>query len=79
MHFCREHPEHRRCEPYQPRATPWGSVTNKDKALKGRHTVGTPFQGFVHRGRFSQGVALGWYDAGPLALGTGAFKVHDRL
>ena len=28
----------------------------------------TPFQGFVRRVRFSQGVALGWLAAGPLAL-----------
>ena len=38
---------------------------------RGTH-VGTP-QGLVRDGRFSQGVALGWLVAGPLALKASSF------
>ena len=35
--------------------------------------VVTPLQGLVGDGRFSQGVALGWFVAGPLALKASSF------
>ena len=56
-----------------------GFVKKKNKVLKGRRTVGAPFQGFVHVGRVSQGVALGWHVAGPLALKTIGSKVPCRF
>ena len=45
-----------------------GFHVRKNKALKGRHSVGAPLQGFVLVAHFSQCVALGWHVAGPLAL-----------
>ena len=57
-----------------------GYPVKKAKALKGRPTVGMPFQGFVLIAWLSQGVALGWYVAGPSALSAdAAVTVHDRL
>jgi len=40
------------------------------KALKGHAMMVPPFQGFVFFHEKRQGVALGWYMGGPLALGT---------
>ena len=51
----------------QPRATPWVSCQKRQSPERAAHLV-TPFQGFIRDGRFSQGVALGWLVAGPLAL-----------
>jgi len=62
--------ERQRREPCQPRATPWVAGIKTIKALKGRHHDGTPLQGFDPVKPRSQGVALGWYVAGPLALKT---------
>ena len=54
-------------------------VKKRQSPERAAHVV-TPFQGFVRVGRFSQGVALGWLVAGPLALSTMTVtKVHDRL
>ena len=36
--------ERRRCKPYQPRATPWVLVKNKNKAVKGRPPLARPFR-----------------------------------
>ncbi len=57
-----------------PGQRPGYRVKKTDKALRGRHHIGAPFQGFVQDARFSQGVALGWYGAGPLALKTICFR-----
>jgi hypothetical protein len=52
----------------------------KSKALKGRAMMLPPLQGFVLFFEQTQGVALGWYVTGPLALWMAAGqKVHDTL
>src|SRR5439155_17781541 len=49
-HHCHTRPrmsnEHQRCEPSQPRATPWEPSQKNDEALKGRPMMEPPFQGF---------------------------------
>jgi hypothetical protein len=71
--------ERQRREPCQPRATPWVAGIKTIKALKGRHHDGTALQGFDPVKPRSQGVALGWYVAGPLALKTVGIQVPCRL
>jgi len=71
--------ERQRREPCQPRATPWVAGIKTTKALKGRHHDSTPLQGFDPVKPRSQGVALGWYVSGPLALKTVGIQVPCRL
>ncbi len=52
-----------------------GSARKKCKALKGRHD-GTPLQGSGSFVAVPQGVALGWYGDGPLALWPTQVKAH---
>lgn len=56
-----------------------GHRRKTSKALKGRHHDGAPCRDFVREKPFSQGVALGWYGAGPSALKTIATQVTYRL
>jgi hypothetical protein len=52
-----------------------GLVCGDNKALKRRHD-GTPLQGSGSFVAVPQGVALGWYDDGPLALWPTQVKAH---
>jgi hypothetical protein len=52
-----------------------GLLCGNNKALKGRHD-GTPLQGSGSFVAVPQGVALGWYDDGPLALWPTQVKAH---
>jgi hypothetical protein len=45
-----------------------GYRIQKGQSPEGARQVAPPLQGFVRDGRLTQGVALGWYVAGPLAL-----------
>ena len=51
----------------QPSAKPWDAEEKNQSPERARQGV-PPFQGFVLVEPFSQGVALGWLVAGPLAL-----------
>ena len=53
-----------------------GLVCGNNKALKGRHHDGTSLQGSGSFVAVPQGVALGWYGDGPLALWPSQVKVH---
>ena len=53
----------------QPRATPWVSREKRQSPERAVPVV-PPFQGSFRDGRFSQGGALGWLVAGPLALSS---------
>ena len=50
-----------------------GSCVNQGPSPQRAIHVVTPLQGLVRDGRFSQGVALGWHVAGPLALKASSF------
>jgi hypothetical protein len=60
----------------QPRATPWVRSSNISQALKGRDNGCAAPSGLDEMGTHTQGVALGWYLAGPLALSAFAVAVH---
>jgi hypothetical protein len=50
-----------------------GSCVHQGPSPERATHVVTPLQGLVRDGRFSQGVALGWVVAGPLALKASSF------
>jgi len=62
--------EHQRCANKPAQGNALGTPSKKRQSPERAAHLVAPFQGFVREGRFSQGVALGWLVAGPLALRT---------